>query len=203
MKIKICILLILISAACTKPPRVDSSTVSPVVGPKPAPTSVYPDVPVAQMIKELPFLEPPKKRSLSRVWKQVPGNEFYRMIRASDFRTSETVDNNRYQADVAPAAGWGSDYGELSGAYGLAAFIVDKRIATKDRFSIVVFIERKNDRYSLHWVIRNQDLSNVTMGRHSGNVYLTEAREDKTTRFCDIKWDRITRKWDCKLNQVK
>lgn len=199
----VCLMLVVSLTACVKKEReVPKHSESELAGQLARDVVVKEqEFSVKDMIEET--VEPAKKKSLLRVWKKVPGHEFYRMVRGSDFNRPEGDKDRHYDTDVASFAGQGSDYGELSGAYGLVAFIVDKRITSKDRFSLVVFIERKGNSHSLHWVKRDEDLSAVTMGRHSGNVYLQELLDDGTTRFCDIQWDRKSREWDCKLTEVK
>lgn len=154
---------------------------------------------VAEVIKQLPFLEKEKKFSLLRTWRQVPNSENYRMVCPNDFKIPEWVKGEYYWSDVAHSTGWSHDYGEMSGAYGLITFIVDRTVSDPNRFSVVAFIERPGNRYTIHWVLRDKDLSRVNLRRHSGNVYLQEFREDRTSHVCDVQWERKQKKWICNL----
>jgi hypothetical protein len=150
-------------------------------------------------MKQLPFVEKEKKFALLRTWKKVPNSETYRMVRPSDFKIPEWVKGEYYWSDVAHGTGWSHDYGEMSGAYGLITFIVDKTVSDANRFSVVVFIERPGNRYTIHWILRDKDLSRVNLRRHSGDVYLQEFREDRTSYVCDVQWERTQKKWICDL----
>lgn len=71
----------------------------------------------------------------------------------------------------------------------------------ENRHSVVIFLERPENRYSLHWIKRDEDLSRVGLHRHSGNVYLAENDEGGAGRYCDVQWSRATGKWGCDLSR--
>ena len=147
-------------------------------------------------------IEEPKQRSLLRTLRRIPNYRDYRAVRRSDIKIPNWVRQKYYWGDVERGMGWASDYGEMSGAYGLIVFIVDKRIAEANRFSVVAFIERPGNRYTVHWIKQNEDLSNVLLGRHSGNVYLTQYLDGGKSLFCDVQWNSATRKWGCELKEI-
>ena len=147
-------------------------------------------------------LEEPKQRSLLRTLRRIPNHRDYRAVRRSDIKLPNWVRQEYYWGDVERGIGWASDYGEMSGAYGLIVFIVDKTNADANRFSVVVFIERPGNRYTVHWIKQNEDLSSVVLGRHSGNVYLKEYLDERRSRFCDVQWNSATRKWGCELKEI-
>ena len=117
-----------------------------------------------------------------RAWVRVPNHDRYRVARVSDFENPIMT----------------NDYGEMAGAYGLAALIVDRTLATPNRFSLVIFIERPANRYDIYWVYQNMNLSKYRMSRASGNLYVDEVRDDGTRAVCKIEWDRNERRWACK-----
>lgn len=147
-------------------------------------------------------LEEPKQRSLLRTWRRIPNHRDYRAVRRSDIKIPNWVRQEHYWGDVDRGMGWASDYGEMSGAYGLIVFIVDKSIASANRFSVVAFIERPGNRYTVHSIKQNEDLSNVLLGRHSGNVYLKQYLDGGKSLFCDVQWNSATRKWGCELKEI-
>lgn len=202
-----CAITMLLTAACTggsETPKPSSSVVRQQQDSSPEPTPIVDETEksVTELIRAEPFLEKEKRSTLLRTWRLVPKHENYRTVRPSDFKIPDWVKRERYWPDVARSTGSPSDYGEMSGAYGLIAFIVDKTIVDNDRFSVVVFIERPGNRYTLHWILRNKDLSRVNLRRHSGNVYLQEFRDDGTSRSCDVQWDHKEKKWGCNLDVV-
>ena len=103
-------------------------------------------------------LEEPKQRSLLRTWRCIPNHRDYRAVQRSDIKIPNWVRQEYYWGDVDRGMGWASDYGEMSGAYGLIVFVVDKTIADANRFSVVVFIERPGNRYTSHWIKQNEDV---------------------------------------------
>ena len=134
-----------------------------------------------------------------RAWKQAEDYKNYRMVEASDFRIPDWVSHEYYASDVERATGWSHDYGELGGAYGLVLFMVDKTLAFPNCFSVAVLIERPARRYDLYWIFQKADLSHFTMGRHSGDVYLSKYDEDAKTHVCDIQYSRKQRRWACEF----
>jgi hypothetical protein len=157
------------------------------------------DLTVVECIKEEPFLEAGERNGMLKAWRHVPKNGNYRMVKASDFRIPDWVRNERYWSDVERATGWSHDYGELGGAYGLVLFMVDKTTTDAKRFSVAVLIRRPANRYDLYWIFQNADLSRVNLRRHSGDAYLEEFRDDRTSSYCDIQYNRKLRKWACIL----
>lgn len=199
-----CFIAILLSAACGNRSETPKN-VPPAAGPaaeSPQPTPIAPEAEksVREVISQLPFLEKEGRSALLRVWRQVPNQNAFRAVRPSDFNIPHWVEKEYYWPDVARATGWSSDYGEMSGAHGLIVFIVDKATSDINRFSVVVFIERPGNKYTLHWIFRDKDLSRVNLRRHSGDVYLQEFREDGTSHVCDVQWDRKKARWGCDLD---
>jgi len=90
-----------------------------------------------------------------------------------------------------------SDYGELAGAYGLATLIVDKTVSDSKRMSLIIFIERPDNRSDLYWIYRDMDLSKYQMSRASGDI-LVEVHENGSRSVCEIRWVRNEHRWTCK-----
>lgn len=134
-----------------------------------------------------------------KAWKSHPGYRNFRMVEPPDFRIPEWVSREHYARDVERAIGWSHDYGELDGAYGVVLFMIDKTVNDSNRFSLAVLIRRPGNRFSLHWVFEKMDLSRVTLNRNSGDAYLMEYRDDRTTRSCDIQWSRKLNRWACEF----
>jgi hypothetical protein len=143
-------------------------------------SSPEPDKSVTELITALPFLEKAERLGLLRAWARVPQHNDYRAARASEFENPFVT----------------HDYGELAGAYGLAALVVDKT-RNADRFSLVIFVRRPANRYDLYWIYRNMDLSKYRMSRASGDIFVHYPRENGTSGVCEIQWDRNERRWAC------
>ena len=135
---------------------------------------------VTELITELPFLEKGERTGLSRAWTRVPQHDNYRAANASEFENPFLT----------------HEYGEMAGAYGLAALVVDKT-RDADRFSLVIFVRRPANRYDLYWIYRNMDLSKYRMSRASGDIFVDYPRGDGTKGVCEIQWDRKQRRWSC------
>jgi hypothetical protein len=135
---------------------------------------------VTEFIKELPMVEQEERLGMLRAWTRVPNNDRYRLAQAREFTNRSMI----------------YDYGELAGAYGLAALIVDKTL-NADRFSLLIFDRRPANRFDVYWIYRNMDLSKHSMSRASGDIFVDEVREDGTKGVCEIQWDRKKRRWAC------
>lgn len=199
----LCLIAILVLGCCTDRPEPAKSAqssdfTSPPTPAEPAVATEESERTVEAIIRGH-ALEKSKQTSLLRTWTRIPNHKAYRAVRPSDIKIPSWVKQEYYWGDVARGIGWASDYGEMSGAYGLIVFVVDKSIVDANRFSLVAFIERPGNRYTIHWIKQNEDLSRVLLGRHSGNVYLVEYLEDRKRRFCDVQWTSTTRKWGCEL----
>lgn len=193
-------LLALIASCHPQPPpgRVAQTETPPPPSPEPTILNT-PGRSVADCIKQIPFLEAGERSGMLRAWKKYPGYQNYRMVEAPDFRIPEWVSHEYYASDAARATGWSHDYGELSGAYGLVLFMVDKTLPYPNRFSIAVLIRRPANRFDLYWIFQGADLTHFTMGRHSGNVYFSEYADDRKTRACDIQYSRKQNRWACEF----
>jgi hypothetical protein len=135
---------------------------------------------MTQFITELPTVDKEQRLGLSRAWSRVPNNAHYRIAHFSDFGKPTMT----------------YDYGEMAGAYGLAALVVDKTL-TEAKFSLVIFIERPAGRYDIYWIYRNLDLSKYGMNRASGDIFVDYVNSDGTRGVCEIQWDRKQRRWAC------
>jgi len=158
-----------------------------------------PEIAVAEFLREEDQVKKENESPLVRTWKKVPGWTNYRLARATDFRMPEAIEKENYWSDVERALDRSYDSGEMGGANGLAVIIIDKTTSALQRFSCVVFISRPGNRYDLYWIFKNEDLSHFTMGRHSGDVYLWEHRDDGGSRVCDIQYSRKQKRWACEF----
>jgi hypothetical protein len=122
------------------------------------------------------------------------------MVEASDFRIPEWVSREYYAGDVQHATGWSHDYGELSGAYGLALFVLNRKATYPNCFGVAVLIKRTSDKFDLYWIFQDADLTHFNMRRHSGDVYLIEYGDDGKTHTCDLQYSRKQHRWACELN---
>jgi len=171
---------------------------SPSPSPEPNPRN-DPVQSVVDCIEEIPFLEKRERSGLLKAWKKVPGYRNYRMVEASDFRIPDWASREYYAGDVERATGWSHDYGELSGAYGLALFTLNTTANYPNCFAVAALIKRTSDKFDLYWIFQNADLSHFNMGRHSGDVYLIEYGDDGKTHVCDLQYSRKQRRWACEF----
>jgi hypothetical protein len=149
---------------------------------QPSPMLIHypePDESVKALIKRLP-IEQKHKPGLLRAWARITNNDHYRLARPGEFENAVLT----------------HEYGEMAGASGLAALIVDKTL-TGEGFSLVIFIERPDGRYDVYWVYRNMDLSKHRMSRASGDIFVSHVAEDGRDVTCEIQWDRKSGRWAC------
>ncbi len=191
----VAIFVLLTMLACQRTKSVTTATTIPQSSPEPSLAANTPDISVTEFLKQADMAEKENQSSLVRTWKRVPAYDHYRVSRPGDFRLPKWVEKEAYWSDIERALDHPSDFGEMGGAEGLALIIVDRTVSDAKRFSCVVFISRPGNRYDLYWIFHNEDLSHFTMGRHSGDVYLWEHRDDGTSHVCDIQWSRKQRKW--------
>jgi len=190
------IALILLTSCQSSPPVTQKPAVSPT--PSPQPILDAPEITVSEFFAMEDDIEG-QKTSLMSAWRKIPGWKRYRIARSTDFRIPAWVEKEDYRQDVERAINHAHASGEMSGAQGLALIVVDKTISDAKRYSCVVFISRGKKLYDLYWIFKNEDLSHFTMGRHSGDVYLKEYRDDQTTRLCDIQYSRKQKRWACEF----
>jgi hypothetical protein len=161
-----------------KPPQ-SSPPIRATSSPEPSPEA---ELSVSDLIKQLPFIEKEKRAGMLRAWSGVPNSAHYRVAQKGDFE-------NPFMT---------SDYGELAGAYGLAALIVDKTAAAPKRMSLIIFVERPDNRSDIYWIYRDMDLSKYRMSRASGDIFIDEVHEDGSKVVCEIRWDKKERTWACR-----
>jgi hypothetical protein len=160
-----------------------------------------PHVSVAEFIKNMNGISvEDEKGAMLKAWKRVADYDKYGVARVEDFRIPERFRKERYWGDIEGALEHPYMSGEMNGNYNenLALLAVDRARTDPERFSIILFIGRAANRYEVHWLYRNRDLSRYTISRHSGNIYLQEFREDGTTSACDIQWDSGLKAYTCK-----
>jgi hypothetical protein len=198
------LVLVVIQGGCRKQQQTEHANSPPykTTSPSPSPPTAAnePEQSVIDCIKAIPFLEPGERAGMLTTWKRVANYRNYRMVRRSDFDIPGWVKNEIYAEDVERATGWSHDYGELGGAYGLVLFMVDKTKSDPNRFSVAVLIRRPANRFDQYWIFQNANLSRVNLRRHSGDAYLEEFRDNQTSSYCDIQWNRRLKRWACELN---
>jgi len=158
-----------------------------------------PEIAVTDFLRQQDQVNDDSQSPLVRTWKRVSGWKNYRLARSTDFRIAKWVEKEPFAQDVERRINHAYEGGEMSGATGLAVIVIDKTISAPQRYSCVVFISRPGNHYDLYWIFSNEDLSHFTMGRHSGDVYLDEYREDGSTRLCDIQYSRKQKRWACEF----
>jgi hypothetical protein len=80
----------------------------------------------------------------------------------------------------------------------LVMLAVDQTRTDTQRFAIILFVGRATKAYEVHWLWRDEDLSRYAIGRHSGDIYLEEFREDGAHSVCDIEWESRLKSYACK-----
>jgi len=186
-----------LATACYQSQTAPGNRAISAATPQPQAMLDAPEIPLIDFLKQQDQVEKESHSPLVRAWKRVPGYDHYRLARAPDFKIPEWVEKEIDGRDIERAISYPYESGEMSGAEGLSVIIIDKTISDLKRFSCVVFISRPANRYDLYWIFKNEDLSHFTMGRHSGDVYLLELRDDKTRHLCDIQYSRRQRRWAC------
>jgi hypothetical protein len=178
----IVILLIALSGCGKAEERASVPVVTPPSNesPRPPENKREPPKSVIELIKELPTLEKEERLGMLRAWTRIPDHAHYRAANASDFGEPRFT----------------HDYGEMAGAYGLAALIVDTT-RTENQYNLVIFISRPANKYDVYWIYQNMDLSKYRMSRASGNIYVDYVRDDGTMGVCRIQWGRKERRWAC------
>ncbi|HXM46670.1 MAG TPA: hypothetical protein VN956_02300 [Pyrinomonadaceae bacterium] len=161
-----------------KPPQ-NSPPIKTTSSPQPSPEA---ELSVSDFIKQIPFIEEEKRAGMSRAWSRVPNSARYRAAQKGDFE-------NPFMT---------SDYGELAGAYGLATLIVDKTAKDPKRMSLIIFVERPDNRSDIYWIYRDMDLSKYRMSRASGDIFIDEVHDDGSKVVCEIRWDKKERTWACR-----
>jgi hypothetical protein len=137
---------------------------------------------VKDLIKQWPFIDEGKRLGMLRAWSRVPNGSHYRVAQKADFENPILM----------------TDYGELAGAYGLATLIVDKTAVAPGRMSLMIFVERPNNRSDIYWIYRAMDLSKYKMSRASGDIFVDEVHDDGTISVCEIRYDKKERTWACR-----
>lgn len=144
---------------------------SPASSPIPTATP-QPGIPVRQFLTSVfDPVDEWERAALLQAWKKVPAHDSYEILQ-----------------DV---------YGEIAGAYGLALIIADKSLSRSTQFSLIVFIRRPQNKYDLYWIYKNENLSQVSLSRASGDIFVNGFREDGSTLSCEIVWSRKDNKWTC------
>ncbi|OLE97137.1 MAG: hypothetical protein AUG75_11860 [Cyanobacteria bacterium 13_1_20CM_4_61_6] len=149
---------------------------TPITGhqgtPSPMPMPQQPETTVGEFLRnQFDPLEEQERPAILRSWGKIPHQENYHVGQ--------------------------HDYGEIAGAYGLALFVMDKTVTTSKNCSLLVFIRRPRNRYDLYWIYRNEDLSQLSLSRASGDIFVSGIREDGTNVNCEIAWSRKDNRWTC------
>jgi hypothetical protein len=141
-----------------------------------------------------------EKAGMLKAWRRVDGYANYRMARAEDFKLPEQFKEADDWDYVKRAFERPFMTGELNGNQhnNLVLLAVDQTKTGPQRFSIILFIGRAANSYEVHWMRRDEDLSRLTINRHSGDIALQEFKEDGTRSFCDIEWESKLKSYTCK-----
>lgn len=136
-----------------------------------------------------------------RAWRREPGRERYRLVRPDDFVTPGGEKRRRWPGIGGTSDGEQVMWGEFDGNYGnnLVVVVTDRTKESPDRFGVVLFKERDAGGYDVRWIYRDADFSRgLTVGRHSGDIYLTKFAPDGSDKSCDIEWSRAERQFVCR-----
>ena len=170
------LLLIACVEACRPAKKIEESQKTTAPFASSATASPESEISVAELIKSCSFIESETRKGMLRAWSRVPNNASYRAAQNIDSESPIT-----------------RDYGELAGAHGLATLIVNKTIMGADRMSLIIFVERPDNRSDIYWINRNMDLSRYKMSRASGDIIVDEVHKDGNRSICEIRWDKKER----------
>lgn len=135
-------------------------------------------------------------------WRSFEESERYGTARPEDFRIPEWA-MQAYGSDLKKAMSHpiiaGGDMNRDGAAYDFAVIVVDKNRDEATRFGVVVFNAptKPKESYTIHWLLRERDLSKFALARASTRSFLTEYREDGSLDTCEIVWDKLQRKYVC------
>jgi hypothetical protein len=160
------------SLACTRVRAPQTHSQAQQIDATPTQSLKEPEITVSQFLNNVfDPLESWERSAASRMWERIPDHENYQV--------------SRY------------DYGEIAGAYGLALVTVDMTPNLSDRLGLLVFIRRTGHKYDLYWIYKNDNVSELTLNRASGDIFVTGTREDGSSINCEIAWSRKENKWTC------
>jgi hypothetical protein len=134
-----------------------------------------------------------------KAWRREPGRERYRLVRPDDFVTPAGEKRRRWPGIGTPD-GEQVMWGTFDGNYGhnLVVVVADRTKESPERFGVVLFKERDAG-YDVRWIYRDADFSHgLTVGRHSGDIYLTKFGPEGSDKSCDIEWSRAGRRFVCR-----
>lgn len=141
-----------------------------------------------------------EKAGMLKAWRRVDGYGKYRIARPDDSKLPEQFKETGDWDYIKRAFERPFMTGELNGNHhhNLVLLAVDQTKTDPERFSIIIFIGRAANRYEVHWMRRDEDLSRLIINRHSGDIALQEFKEDGTHSFCDIEWESQLKSYTCK-----
>lgn len=143
----------------------------------------------------------------ARAWQAFTQGGRYKWAGENDFRFPEWV-KERYGPDIERAAKTPIQAGHIKGSYKsdeVALIVVDTTRQDWNRYSVVIFSERKNNPADceIRWLFRDQDLSKVQLGWSSGDTLgIAEYRDDGSYRHCFVKRNAKKKTYICDLKQV-
>ena len=140
-------------------------------------------------------LPTPVPNELKEAWQRFVQDGRYRLAHPRDmnFRGGERV-TSLYDFP------WGElGYDQISGADHLAAIVVDTTRTDDARFGLVIFSapRNRNGTYVAHWLYQGRDLSRTGVTRTTGELYVSEYRDNGTESVCSVRWNRQQRRYIC------
>ena len=137
----------------------------------------------------------PAPDELKEAWRRFIEDGRYRLARLEDMQFSggERV-KSLYDFP------WGAlGYDQIPGADHLAAIVVDTTRTDDARFGLVIFSAPKSEdgAYVAHWLYRERDLSRAGVIRVSGELSVSQYREDGSEAICHVRWDKRRKKYVC------
>lgn len=193
MKISWLLTLLLLTAliiSCARDPKVESSDL--VKQPITQPTPQVWDEPV--QLQGIGTSSLPE--NIRQTWANFTRDGRYRLARPDDMRFPKD-NKNKYPWEYI----WGDlNFDKRIEDDHLAAVIVDTTQNGPDKFSLVIFSPIKNttDKYAVNWLYRDEDLSNVTVSRASGELYVRRYYDD-SEKACSVRWNKKLRQFECPI----
>jgi hypothetical protein len=132
----------------------------------------------------------------------------YRIANKNDFNIPKWVINSLGGSDIEKAissAFIGGDINHDGKFNDFAVIVINKRIGSPDKFSLVIFNEPEeaNQLYSVNWLFKDKDLSRTVMSWWSGGLSITKYEENGESHYWYVNWDKINKIYRCERKYKK
>lgn len=134
-------------------------------------------------------------------WLRFQADGRYRIARREDFQIPEAVmkehlDDPFFTNQFAYVAG---DFNRDGHLLDRAFIVIDTTTTDTARFGLVVWNATADERVlpSVHWVIKNNDLSKSVLSAATDVLSITEYGEDGAQEVCNVRWDKKRVRYSC------